>query len=233
MRCYSMAGPQEVASNPDPKTLKKGSKLPSDFAGRFASAGKLGNPVTRYVQAYFLTLRATPSVTGKDLGKLPIGTKISDAQYVGLDADKKYAFGFSKELGGYFAWMAGNPTLSFDPETERTTTPWTLYLTALPPQSTKGFIDPKQLALLMQTDWASFKPAKPAKMPLAAETKTPLAADTASQPTPTVPPKVEVPVVGREMEAEVEEAGMGMTATLGLLAVAAVAAVFLFRKKGA
>ena len=221
---HHMAGPTAVSPPPTNKTLLKGAQVPEDYAGRSVSSGKLSAPVLRYTLADVLTLRNKPSVSGKKLGELAYGTKIPDAQFVGVTDDKKYAYGYSKSLGGYFMWMAGDPSLSLDVDTGKVSSKWNIYLSSLPPQSVKGFIDPKQLALLMQTDWKSFKPAP--KTP-----KKPLSATTASQEIP-LPPKDETLVPkAQEQEVEIEKAGMSTPIMLGLLAVA-VGAFLLLRKKG-
>lgn len=223
MMHHYMAGPTAVSPPPTNKTLPKGAKVPEDYAGRSVSSGRLSAPVLRYTLADVLTLRNKPSVSGKKLGELAYGTKIPDAQFVGVTDDKKYAYGYSKSLGGYFMWMAGDPSLSIDIYTGKISSKWNIYLSSLPPQSVKGFIDPKQLALLMQTDWRAFKPAP--KTP-----KKPLSATTASQEIP-LPPKDETLVSkAQEQEVEIEKAGIGPVATVTLTAVIFAAGSFLLSR---
>lgn len=195
--CYGMAGSSDFSQ------LGAGSTVPADFKGILVTTTKRkwGRPVPRYVYATSLTLRDKPSVSGKKLGELKFNQLIPDAQFAGVSADKKYAWGYSAKLGGYFMWMAGEPQLNIDADTGKVKGKWKVYLTS------RGLV------------------RGPA---LSAAASTPLSATTASQATPTVPPST--PSALDEREVEIEKAGIGPAATFTLTAVIFAAGAFLLSR---
>jgi hypothetical protein len=162
--------------------------------------------VPRFVIAESLTVRAQPKTSAKKLGSVKLGDFVPDAEWVGVSDEPSFLWAYSKTLGGYVAWG------------QKVNGKWKLYLSSISPMSKQSFgLDPKQFALLMQTDWKNFKPATPKK------------------PKPTTPaPATATPAPAPEKEEEAaaeDDEGMSTTAMLAIGAAVLAGGFFLLRRK--
>lgn len=167
--------------------------------------------VPRFVIAESLTVRAQPKTSAKKLGSVKLGDFVPDAEWVGVADEPSFLWAYSKTLGGCIAWG------------QKIDGKWKLYLSAISPMSKQSFgLDPKQFALLMQTDWKNFKPATPKKP------KPTTPAPATATPAPATP----APAPEKEEEAAAEDdEGMSTTAMLAIGAAVLAGGFFLLRRK--